>query len=168
MPNHWTGEVNTTHSNPQASPKDETIINYIDTPLSIYKVNMVMGEGENALMYSLNFTTQESFRNQVCKISQSYKVNHQRLWKKYCVIRTILTLPENYLLRRLQTMSRLCFLICDHLWHLFIYAKYQIQNSIINHQHIYSMRLQKDFTSEPLMTCISRGHMTMKKTYQTH
>ena len=32
-----------------------------------------MGEGENALMYSLNFTTQESFRNQVCKISQSYK-----------------------------------------------------------------------------------------------
>ena len=44
---------------PQANPKDETIINYVDTPLSIYKVNMVMGEGENALMYSLNFTTQE-------------------------------------------------------------------------------------------------------------
>ena len=58
---------------PQASPKDETIINYVDTPLTVYKVNMVMGEGENALMYSLNFTTQESFRNQVCKISQSYK-----------------------------------------------------------------------------------------------
>ena len=58
---------------PQSNPKDETIINYIDTPLSIYKINMVMGEGENALLYSLNFTTQEAFRNQVCKISQSYK-----------------------------------------------------------------------------------------------
>ena len=58
---------------PQSNPKDETIINYTDTPLNIYKINMVMGEGENALLYSLDFTTQEAFRNQVCKISQSYK-----------------------------------------------------------------------------------------------
>ena len=32
-----------------------------------------MGSGENALMVSLHFTTQESFRNQISRVSQSYK-----------------------------------------------------------------------------------------------
>ena len=63
---------------PQKSPKlhndDETsVIDYVTTPLQIYKINTITGAGENALLISLNFTTQESFRNQVSKISQTYK-----------------------------------------------------------------------------------------------
>ena len=63
---------------PQSSPKShtdtpETIIDYIVTPLHIYKVNVVTGSGENALIVSLNFTTQEAMRNQVTRISQSYR-----------------------------------------------------------------------------------------------
>ena len=63
---------------PQQSPKlhndDETsVIDYVTTPLQVYKINTITGAGENALLISLNFTTQESFRNQVSKISQTYK-----------------------------------------------------------------------------------------------
>ena len=43
------------------------------TPLHIYKVNVVTGSGENALIVSLNFTTQEAMRNQVTRVSQSYR-----------------------------------------------------------------------------------------------
>ena len=63
---------------PQKSPKlhnddDTTVIDYVTTPLQVYKINTITGAGENALLISLNFTTQESFRNQISKISQSYK-----------------------------------------------------------------------------------------------
>jgi len=63
---------------PQTSPKvhnetDTSVIDYVVTPLQIYKINKVTGAGENAIMYSLNFTTQEAFRNQISRISQSYK-----------------------------------------------------------------------------------------------
>lgn len=58
---------------PQANPNDDTVIDYTDTPLVLYRVNLVTGEGENALLYSLNFTTQESVRNQSSRISQSYR-----------------------------------------------------------------------------------------------
>lgn len=63
---------------PQQSPKmhndDATsVIDYVTTPLQVYKINTVAGAGDQALMVSLNFTTQESFRNQISKVSQSYK-----------------------------------------------------------------------------------------------
>lgn len=63
---------------PQQSPKlhndDETsVIDYVTTPLQVYKINTVTGVGDQALMVSLNFTTQEAFRNQISKVSQSYK-----------------------------------------------------------------------------------------------
>ena len=63
---------------PQQSPKmhnDEatSVIDYVTTPLQVYKINTVAGAGDQALMVSLNFTTQESFRNQISKVSQSYK-----------------------------------------------------------------------------------------------
>ena len=63
---------------PQTSPKvhnetNTSVIDYVVTPLQIYKINKVTGAGENAIMYSLNFTTQEAFRNQISRISQSYK-----------------------------------------------------------------------------------------------
>ena len=63
---------------PQTSPKthnetDTSIVDYIVTPLQVYKINKVMGSGENALIYSLQFTTQEAFRNQISRVSQSYK-----------------------------------------------------------------------------------------------
>ena len=63
---------------PQQSPKlhndDETsVIDYVTTPLQVYKINTVTGVGDSALLVSVNFTTQESFRNQISRISQSYK-----------------------------------------------------------------------------------------------
>jgi hypothetical protein len=62
---------------PQTSPKthneEQTIIDYVVTPLQVYKINTVQGVGETSLMVSLNFTTQEAFRNQISRISQSYK-----------------------------------------------------------------------------------------------
>ena len=154
---------------PQTSPKDETIINYIDTPLSIYKVNMVMGEGENALMYSLNFTTQESFRNQVCKISQSYKGQPSEIVEKILRDKNYLDSTRKLFVEETANHVKVVFPNMRPFMHLFTCAKYQIQNSIINHQHIYSMRLQKDFILEVLMVLhLKRRHTTMKRIYQTH
>lgn len=58
---------------PQKNPNQDTTIDYTETPLNVYRVNLVTGAGENALLYSLNFTTQEAMRNQVSRVSQSYK-----------------------------------------------------------------------------------------------
>ena len=63
---------------PQQSPKlhndDETsVIDYVTTPIQVYKINTVTGVNDSALLVSVNFTTQESFRNQISRISQSYK-----------------------------------------------------------------------------------------------
>lgn len=63
---------------PQQSPKlhndDETsVIDYVTTPLQVYKINTVAQANDSALLVSVNFTTQESFRNQISRISQSYK-----------------------------------------------------------------------------------------------
>ncbi len=58
---------------PQANPNEDSVIDYTDTPLILYRVNLVTGEGENALLYSLNFTTQEAIRNQTSRVSQSYR-----------------------------------------------------------------------------------------------
>ena len=75
---------------PQKNPKPETIIDYVSTPLIIYKINLVAGAGETALIYSLNFTTSESFRNQVSRVSQSYKGQPSTIVEK--IVR-----DENYL-----------------------------------------------------------------------
>ena len=57
---------------PQKSPKKDTIIDFTRSPLMIYKVNSTEGEGENALVVSLQFGSVEAFRNNTCRVSQSY------------------------------------------------------------------------------------------------
>ena len=80
---------------PQKSPKlhndDATsVIDYVTTPLQVYKINTVTRAGDQALLVSLNFTTQEAFRNQISKISQSYKGDPSEIIEK--ILR-----DENYL-----------------------------------------------------------------------
>jgi len=58
---------------PQSSPNDDTTIDYMSTPLIVYKINTTLSASEGANIVSLNFTTQEAFRNQTSRISQSYK-----------------------------------------------------------------------------------------------
>ena len=57
---------------PQKSPKKDTTIDFTLSPLMIYKVNTVQGDGENALVVSLQFGSVEAFRNNTCRVSQSY------------------------------------------------------------------------------------------------
>ena len=57
---------------PQARPEPETTVDYTLSPLIIYKINSQVGEGENAQIVSLQFGSVEGFRNQTCRISQSY------------------------------------------------------------------------------------------------
>ena len=87
---------------PQTSPKthneeNTSIVDYIVTPLQIYKINKVMGSGESALIYSLQFTTQEAFRNQISRVSQSYKGDPADIVEKICVTKTIWTQHESCL-----------------------------------------------------------------------
>jgi len=57
---------------PQAKPEPETTVDFTLSPLIIYKINSQVGEGENAQIVSLQFGSVEGFRNQTCRISQSY------------------------------------------------------------------------------------------------
>ena len=58
---------------PQSSPNADTTIDYMSTPLIVYKINTTLSASEGANIVSLNFTTQEAFRNQTSRVSQSYK-----------------------------------------------------------------------------------------------
>jgi len=57
---------------PQENASEDTVIDFVDTPLNLYKVNSFTGSGENANIVSFNFTTSESQRNQLTRVSQSY------------------------------------------------------------------------------------------------
>mgnify|MGYP001196636200 CR=1 FL=1 len=57
---------------PQKSPRKDTTIDFTFSPLMIYKINTVQGDGENALIVSLQFGSIEAFRNNTCRVSQSY------------------------------------------------------------------------------------------------
>ena len=74
---------------PQKNPNQDTTIDYTETPLNVYRVNLVTGAGENALLYSLNFTTQEAMRNQVSRVSQSYKGQPSEIIEKILRDKTI-------------------------------------------------------------------------------
>lgn len=58
---------------PQKSPQKHTTIDFTLSPLMIYKVNSAEADGENALVVSLQFGSVEAFRNNTCRVSQSYK-----------------------------------------------------------------------------------------------
>ena len=57
---------------PQKSPKKDTTIDFTLSPLMVYKVNTVQSDGEKALVVSLQFGSIEAFRNNTCRVSQSY------------------------------------------------------------------------------------------------
>ena len=85
-------------STPQSSPKPDTTIDYMSSPLIVYKINTSISASEGANLISLNFTTQESFRNQTSRISQSYKGQPSDIVEK--IIR-----DKNYLNSKRQLYS---------------------------------------------------------------
>ena len=58
---------------PQVNEKPDTIIDYTKTPLDIYKIGGLRGDGEKANVLSLHFASQEVYKNAISKISRSYK-----------------------------------------------------------------------------------------------
>ena len=58
---------------PQVNEKPDTIIDYTKTPLDIYKIGGLRGDGEKASVLSLHFASQEVYKNAISKISRSYK-----------------------------------------------------------------------------------------------
>tara|TARA_B100000989_G_scaffold87072_1_gene62713 strand:- start:95 stop:1486 length:1392 start_codon:yes stop_codon:yes gene_type:complete len=58
---------------PQENERPETIIDFVKTPLDIYKIGAFMGDGEKATVVTLHFASQEVYKNAVSKISRSYK-----------------------------------------------------------------------------------------------
>ena len=58
---------------PQVNEKPDTIIDYTKTPLDIYKIGGLRGDGEKASVLSLHFESQEVYKNEISKISRSYK-----------------------------------------------------------------------------------------------
>lgn len=58
---------------PQVNEKPDTIIDYTKTPLDIYKIGGLRGDGEKASVLSLHFASQEVYKNAISKVSRSYK-----------------------------------------------------------------------------------------------
>ena len=58
---------------PQENPKPETVIDYTNNPMMIYKINRQQGLGETSNLISLQFGSIEGFRNQTSRVTQSYK-----------------------------------------------------------------------------------------------
>ena len=58
---------------PQVNEKPDSIIDYTKTPLDIYKIGGLRGDGEKASVLSLHFASQEVYKNAISKISRSYK-----------------------------------------------------------------------------------------------
>ena len=58
---------------PQENEKPETVIDFTKTPLDIYKIGAYMGTSEKANLVTLIFTSQETSKNALSKISRSYK-----------------------------------------------------------------------------------------------
>ena len=94
---------------PQKSPNQDTTIDYTETPLNVYKVNLVTGEGENALLYSLNFTTQEAMRNQVSRVSQSYKGQPSDIVEKILRDKNYLDLTRRYFAEETANHTKMVF-----------------------------------------------------------
>ena len=67
---------------PQSKPEPDTTIDYTLSPLMIYKVNLQEGDGENAQIVSLQFGSIEGFRNNTCKVSQSYSGQPSQIVEK--------------------------------------------------------------------------------------
>ena len=88
---------------PQKSPKKDTTIDFTLSPLMIYKVNTVQGDGENALVVSLQFGSVEAFRNNTCRVSQSYSGQPSDIVERYYEMKHILGVKNLYILNQLQT-----------------------------------------------------------------
>ena len=58
---------------PQENPQPDTIIDFTNNPLMIYKINRQQGLGETSNLFSLQFGSIEGFRNQTSRVTQSYK-----------------------------------------------------------------------------------------------
>ena len=69
-------------STPQSEPNEDTIIDYSRQPLDIYKINLQYGTNEGATLIGLDFTTQEIHRNNISRVSQSYKGQPWEIVKK--------------------------------------------------------------------------------------
>ncbi len=67
---------------PQSKPEPDTTIDYTLSPLMIYKVNLQETDGEKAQIVSLQFGSIEGFRNNTCKISQSYSGQPSQIVEK--------------------------------------------------------------------------------------
>ena len=77
-------------STPQSNPDEDTVIDYTKQPLDIYKINMQYGANESATLIGLDFVTHEIHRNNISRVSQSYK------GEPHEIVRKILR-DENYL-----------------------------------------------------------------------
>ena len=58
---------------PQENERPETVIDFTKTPLDIYKIDNQMGTSEKANVITLSFTSQETSKNALSKISRCYK-----------------------------------------------------------------------------------------------
>jgi len=67
---------------PQSKPEPDTTIDYTLSPLMIYKVNLQETDGEKAQIVSLQFGSIEGFRNNTCKVSQSYSGQPSQIVEK--------------------------------------------------------------------------------------
>ena len=81
---------------PQSKPEPETTIDFTLSPLMIYKINLQQGEGENAQIISLQFGSAEGFRNNVCKVSQSFKGQPNQIVEKILRDETYLKSKKTY------------------------------------------------------------------------
>ena len=58
---------------PQKNPDPDSVIDFMNSPLMIYKINRQQGLGETSNLFSLQFGSIEGFRNQTSRVTQSYK-----------------------------------------------------------------------------------------------
>ena len=104
---------------PQKSPKKDTTIDFTLSPLMIYKVNTVQGDGENALVVSLQFGSVEAFRNNTCRVSQSYSGQPSDIVEKILRDETYLRSKKPLYIEPTANLAKIVF--PKHLKYHFLY-----------------------------------------------
>ena len=94
---------------PQEKPEPDSTIDFTLSPLIIYKINSQQGQGESSQVISLQFGSLEGFRNQTCRVSQSYSGQTNEIVEKILRDTTYLNSKKSFFFEPTANLAKIVF-----------------------------------------------------------
>jgi len=94
---------------PQEKPEPDSTIDFTLSPLIIYKINSQQGQGEASQVISLQFGSLEGFRNQTCRVSQSYSGQTNEIVEKILRDTTYLNSKKSFFFEPTANLAKIVF-----------------------------------------------------------